>query len=47
MYLLVNKALLLCVICFAGRRDTARHLMSKVEAFMTGISILQKMVKEI
>ena len=47
MYLLVNKALLHCVICFAGRRDTARHLTSKVEAFMTGISIWQKMVKKI
>ena len=45
MYLLVNKGLLLCVICFAGQRGTARHLMLMVVASMTGISILQKMVQ--
>ncbi len=44
MYLLVNKALLLSVICFVGQRDTARHLTFKVVAFTTGINILQRMV---
>ncbi len=47
MYLLVNKALLLSVICFVGQRDTARHLMSKLVASMTGINILQRMVNTV
>lgn len=44
MYLLVNKALSPYEICFAGQRGTARLLMSKEVAFMTGISTLQRMV---
>ena len=44
MYLLVNRALSPYEICFAGQRGTARLLMYKEVAFMTGISTLQRMV---
>ena len=46
MYLLVNRVSSPCVICFAGLRDTARHLTNQTEAFEIGTDISQKTVKE-